>query len=68
MQKPVVQQHRATLDQARREDTRNRLLGKLVARKVTEETHSRVETATAALNDAQVTVDTAKLICNARPS
>jgi multidrug resistance efflux pump len=57
----VVQQRRATLDQARREDARNRSLGNLVAREVTEETHSRVETATAALNDAQVAVDTAKL-------
>ncbi|WP_440588098.1 biotin/lipoyl-binding protein [Candidatus Burkholderia verschuerenii] len=64
----VVQQRRATLDQARREDTRNRSLGNLVAREVTEETHSRVETANAALNDAQVAVDTAKLICSARPS
>jgi multidrug resistance efflux pump len=57
----IVQQRRATLDQARREDTRNRSLGNLVAREVTEETHSRVETANAALADAEVAVDTAQL-------
>jgi multidrug resistance efflux pump len=57
----VVQQRVATLDQAKREDARNRSLGNLVAREVTEETHSRVETANAALADAQVAVDTAQL-------
>lgn len=54
-------QRRATLDQARREDARNRTLGDLVAREVTEESQSRVETAEAALADANVAIDTAKL-------
>jgi len=40
----TVQQRRATLDQARREDVRNRQLGDLVAREVAEESRSRVET------------------------
>ncbi|MHB9833632.1 HlyD family secretion protein [Paraburkholderia terrae] len=57
----TAQQRRATLDQARREDARNRALGNLVAREVVEETHSRVETATAALADAEVAIDTARL-------
>jgi multidrug resistance efflux pump len=54
-------QRRATLDQARREDARNRTLGDLVAREVTEESHSRVQTAEAALADAEVAIDTARL-------
>jgi len=54
-------QRRATLDQARREDARNRTLGDLVAREVTEESHSRVQTAEAALADADVAIDTARL-------
>src|SRR5258708_25696635 len=54
-------QRRATLDQARREDARNRTLGDLVAREVTEESHSRVQTAEAALADANVAIDTARL-------
>ncbi|MGX7002130.1 efflux RND transporter periplasmic adaptor subunit [Caballeronia sp. KNU42] len=54
-------QRRATLDQARREDARNRTLGDLVAREVTEESQSRVQTAEAALADANVAIDTAKL-------
>jgi len=57
----TAQQRRATLDQARREDARNRVLGNLVAREVVEETHSRVETAAAALADAEVAIDTARL-------
>ncbi|WP_244817957.1 HlyD family secretion protein [Caballeronia sp. Lep1P3] len=57
----AAQQRRATLDQARREDARNRSLGNLVAREVVEETHSRVEQATAALADAEVAIDTARL-------
>ncbi|MFM0135352.1 efflux RND transporter periplasmic adaptor subunit [Caballeronia grimmiae] len=56
-----AQQRRATLDQARREDARNRSLGNLVAREVVEETQSRVQQATAALTDAQVAIDTARL-------
>src|SRR5471030_2506644 len=54
-------QRRATLDQARREDARNRTLGDLVAREVTEESQSRVQTAEAALADVNVAIDTAKL-------
>jgi len=57
----AAQQRRATLDQARREDARNRSLGNLVAAESVEETHSRVETATAALADAEVAIDTARL-------
>ncbi|CAE6870808.1 efflux RND transporter periplasmic adaptor subunit [Paraburkholderia domus] len=57
----TAQQRRATLDQARREDARNRQLGNLVAAEVAEESRSRVETAEAALADANVAIDTAKL-------
>jgi multidrug resistance efflux pump len=57
----TAQQRRATLDQARREDARNRTLGNLVAREAVEETHSRVEQAAAALADAEVAIDTARL-------
>nr|WP_241019156.1 HlyD family secretion protein [Paraburkholderia sp. Tr-20389] len=57
----TAQQRRATLDQARREDARNRTLGNLVAREAVEETHSRVEQAAAALSDAEVAIDTARL-------
>jgi multidrug resistance efflux pump len=57
----TAQQRRATLDQARREDVRNRKLGNLVAAEVAEESRSRVETAEAALADANVAIDTAKL-------
>ncbi|MPW16801.1 efflux RND transporter periplasmic adaptor subunit [Paraburkholderia sp. CNPSo 3157] len=57
----TAQQRRATLDQARREDARNRALGNLVARESVEETHSRVEQAAAALADAEVAIDTAHL-------
>jgi multidrug resistance efflux pump len=56
-----AQQRRATLDQARREDARNRKLGNLVAAEVAEESRSRVEQAEAALADANVAIDTAKL-------
>lgn len=54
-------QRRATLDQARREDARNHTLGDLVAREVTEESRSRVQQAEAALADADVAIDTARL-------
>ncbi|SMG60774.1 efflux RND transporter periplasmic adaptor subunit [Paraburkholderia susongensis] len=54
-------QRRATLDQARREYARNRQLGNLVATEVLEESRSRVETGEAALADANVAIDTAKL-------
>jgi RND family efflux transporter MFP subunit len=57
----TAEQRRATLDQARREDARNRKLGNLVAAEVAEESRSRVETAEAALADANVAIDTAKL-------
>jgi len=57
----TAQQRRATLDQARREDARNRKLGNLVAAEVSEESRSRVETGEAALADANVAIDTAKL-------
>jgi multidrug resistance efflux pump len=57
----TVLQRRATLDQARREDARNRKLGNLVALEASEETRSRVEQATALLADAEVAVDTARL-------
>jgi multidrug resistance efflux pump len=54
-------QRRATLDQARREDVRNRKLGNLVAAEVAEESRSRVEAGEAALADAIVAIDTARL-------
>jgi multidrug resistance efflux pump len=54
-------QRRATLDQARREDARNRKLGNLVAAEVAEESRSRVEAGEAALADANVAIDTARL-------
>jgi multidrug resistance efflux pump len=57
----TAQQRRATLDQARREDARNRTLGDLVAKEVAEESRSRVETAEAQLADANVAIDTARL-------
>lgn len=57
----TAQQRRATLDQARREYARNRQLGNLVAVEVLEESRSRVDTGEAALADAIVAIDTAKL-------
>lgn len=57
----TAQQRRATLDQARREDARNRKLGNLVAAEIAEESRSRVEQGEAALADANVAIDTAKL-------
>jgi multidrug resistance efflux pump len=57
----TAQQRRATLDQARREDARNRTLGNLVASEVTEESRSRVQQGEAALADAEVAIDTARL-------
>jgi multidrug resistance efflux pump len=57
----TAQQRRATLDQARREDARNRALGDLVAKEVGEESRSRVETGEAQLADAIVAIDTARL-------
>ncbi|MFM0297843.1 MULTISPECIES: efflux RND transporter periplasmic adaptor subunit [Paraburkholderia] len=57
----TAQQRHATLDQARREDARNRKLGNLVAAEVSEESRSRVEQGEAALADANVAIDTARL-------
>ncbi|MGF6774757.1 multidrug resistance efflux pump [Paraburkholderia sp. GAS199] len=57
----TAQQRRATLDQARREDARNRKLGNLVAAEISEESRSRVEQGEAALADANVAIDTARL-------
>jgi multidrug resistance efflux pump len=57
----TAQQRRATLDQARREDARNRQLGDLVAREAAEESRSHVQQAEAMLADAEVAVDTARL-------
>ncbi|MCC8396684.1 HlyD family secretion protein [Paraburkholderia sp. MMS20-SJTR3] len=57
----TAQQRRATLDQARREYARNRQLGNLVAAEILEESRSRVEAGEAALADANVAIDTAKL-------
>jgi multidrug resistance efflux pump len=57
----TAQQRRATLDQARREDIRNRALGELVSREVGEESLSRVQQATAQLAEANVAVETARL-------
>ncbi|OLL27901.1 efflux transporter periplasmic adaptor subunit [Burkholderia sp. SRS-W-2-2016] len=57
----TAQQRRATVDQARREYARNRQLGNLVAAEILEESRSRVEAGEAALADANVAIDTAKL-------
>ncbi|MGF6608064.1 multidrug resistance efflux pump [Paraburkholderia sp. WSM4175] len=57
----TAQQRRATLDQAHREYARNRQLGNLVAAEVLEESRSRVDAGEAALADANVAIDTAKL-------
>ncbi|MGF6837950.1 multidrug resistance efflux pump [Paraburkholderia youngii] len=57
----TAQQRRATLDQARREYARNRQLGNLVAAEALEESRSRVDAGEAALADANVAIDTAKL-------
>lgn len=54
-------QRQATFDQARRESARNLALGDLVARETLEESQSRVQTAQAAIADAQVAIDTARL-------
>jgi multidrug resistance efflux pump len=61
MAQATALQRRATLDQARREEARNRALGDLVARELAEESRSRVQQAEALLADAQVAVDAAQL-------
>ncbi|MGS1000486.1 HlyD family secretion protein [Burkholderia glumae] len=57
----ALAQRRATLAQARREYARNLKLGNLVASEQLEESRTRVEQGEAALADAQVNVDTARL-------
>ncbi|RKP44224.1 HlyD family secretion protein [Pararobbsia silviterrae] len=57
----TIAQRKATLDEARREYARNRGLGDLVAREVLEESQTRVDTAAAALQDAQVALGVAQL-------
>ncbi len=54
-------QRKATLDEARREYARNKILGDLVAREVFEESFARVQTAEAAYADAQVAIGVAQL-------
>ncbi len=57
----ALEQREATLAQAKREYTRNRTLGNLVASETLEESRTRVEQGEAAAADAQVQVDTARL-------
>ncbi|MDN7917298.1 HlyD family secretion protein [Burkholderia gladioli] len=57
----TLEQRAATLAQARREYARNLKLGNLVASEQLEESRTRVDQGAAALADAQVNVDTARL-------
>ena len=57
----TLEQRRATLAQAKREYARNLTLGNLVASEAIEESRTRVEQGEAAVADAQVSVDTARL-------
>ena len=57
----TLAQRRATLAQAKREYARNLQLGNLVASEQVEESRTRVEQGEAAVADAQVSLDTAKL-------
>nr|WP_249181342.1 HlyD family secretion protein [Burkholderia sp. AU19243] len=57
----TLAQRRATLAQAKREYARNMQLGNLVASEQVEESRTRVEQGEAAVADAQVSLDTAKL-------
>ncbi|MGU7774460.1 efflux RND transporter periplasmic adaptor subunit [Burkholderia sp. MR1-5-21] len=57
----TLDQRRATLAQAKREYARNLQLGNLVASEQVEESRTRVEQGEAALADAQVSLDTARL-------
>lgn len=57
----TLEQREATLAQAKREYARNRGLGNLVASETLEESRTRVEQGEAAVADAQVSVDTARL-------
>lgn len=54
-------QRKATLDEARREFVRNKGLGDLVAKEVLEESQTRVDTAAASYQDAQVALGVARL-------
>jgi multidrug resistance efflux pump len=57
----TLEQREATLAQAKREYARNRTLVNLVASETLEESRTRVEQGEAAVADAQVSVDTARL-------
>ena len=57
----TLEQRQATLAQAKREYARNLTLGNLVASETLEESRTRVEQGEAAVADAQVQVDTARL-------
>ncbi|MDR3510734.1 MAG: HlyD family secretion protein [Caulobacteraceae bacterium] len=57
----AVQTQRVALDQARREDRRNRGLGDLVSAEATEQGAARVAQLAAALSEAQANRDTARL-------
>jgi multidrug resistance efflux pump len=57
----ALEQHQATLAQAKREYARNLVLGNLVASETLEESRTRVEQDEATVADAQVQVDTARL-------
>jgi multidrug resistance efflux pump len=57
----ALEQHQATLAQAKREYARNLVLGNLVASETLEESRTRVEQGEATVADAQVQVDTARL-------
>jgi multidrug resistance efflux pump len=57
----ALEQHQATLAQAKREYVRNLKLGNLVASETLEESRTRVEQGEATVADAQVQVDTARL-------
>lgn len=57
----TLAQRKATLDEARREFVRNRGLGDLVAKEVYEESQTRVDTAAASVQEAQVALGVARL-------
>jgi multidrug resistance efflux pump len=57
----TLAQRRATYDEARREDVRNRELGNLVAVEVAQASHARADEARAQVDLAQVALDTARL-------
>nr|WP_237179544.1 HlyD family secretion protein [Paraburkholderia sacchari] len=57
----ALQNRQATLAQAKRENARNRTLGNLVASETLEESRTKVDQGEAAVADAQVQLNTAKL-------